>query len=700
MNIRREILVRVYIVFTLVVLLAVAIIVQTFKVQKIEGNHWRSMAKELTTAYKTIEAVRGNIYADNGKLLATSLPIYEVRMDVNSDPLTDKIFYRKVDSLSRCLSFFYKDKSVSQYNRELVNARKNGERYHLIRKNVSYGDLKVMKTWPMFRNGRYKGGMIVEQVNKRIKPYQSLASRTVGYVKESVQPVGIEGAFDNQLGGTEGKRLMQRISGGIWMPINDENEIEPEDGKDIITTLNINLQDVAEHALLEQLINLKAEHGCAVVMEVATGEIKAIANLGRDSTNNTYYEKYNYAFGESIEPGSTFKLASVLALLEDGYVKITDTIDLEEGKKQYYDKILRDDKEGKYGKVTIKQAFEISSNVGISKIINEHYSKNPQQFINHLKNFHLFEKTGLPISGEGEPYLKSLEDKAWSGITLPWMSIGYEVKLTPLQILTFYNAVANDGIMVKPLLVKEIRYRGDLVKSFFPEIVDGAVCSASSLELAKGLLEGVVENGTAANLKTSSYKIAGKTGTAKIADEVYDYKKNVSYQASFVGYFPANNPKYSCIVVIKGPSNKIFYGNLVAGPIFKEIAEKVFAMDTDMHELIADNANGQKEIPYAKAGNKVDVKLVYNELGVPYNDSNDASWVATRKNRDSIEFVEREIISNLVPDVVGMGLKDALFLLENSGLHVRIYGKGKVRKQSLMAGIKVQKGKQITIDLS
>ena len=701
MNIKNQILTRVYVAFFIICLLGLCVIVKTVKIQRFEGDHWLSMAKELTTSYKNIEAVRGNIYAENGMLMATSLPIYEVRMDVNSNALDEDVFTEKIDSLAYCLSNFFNDKSPGEYSRELITARKNGERYHLIRKKISYPQLKVMKTWPLFRMGRFKGGFIVEQKNKRVKPFKALAARTIGYVREGIQPVGIEGAFDEHLAGVGGKRLMQRISGGIWMPINDENEIDPQDGKDILTTININLQDVAEQALLEQLVKYRADHGCVVLMEVKTGEIKAVANLGCDSIGGGFYEKYNYAIGEATEPGSTFKLASIMAALEDGYIKTSDTIDVEKGRKQYYDKVLKDDKEGKYDKITIKKAFEISSNVGLSKIVNENYAKNPQAFIDHLKRFHLDQKTGIPIAGEGEPYIRDPGSTNWSGITLPWMSIGYEVKLTPLQILTFYNTIANNGKMVKPLLVKEIRSRGEVIKSFETEVIDEAICSKEVIDQVKPLLEGVVENGTAANLKTSSYKIAGKTGTAKIADQVHGYKKNVTYQASFVGYFPAQNPKYSCIVVIKGPSNRIFYGNLVAGPIFKEIAEKIFAMDVDMHELIVSSKEEDgKKIPYAKAGNKSDVKLVYNELGIPIQDSNESNWIITRKTRDSIEFVERVIIPNLVPNVIGMGLKDALYLLENSGLIVEVKGYGKVRKQSLKIGSRIIKGKDIKIDLS
>lgn len=701
MSTKIQIVWRIYMAYLLVTVLAIAIFIQTVNIQTLEGAYWRNMADSLTTGFKNIEAMRGNIYSDDGSLISTSLPIYEVRFDVNSSSLSDKLFYGNIDSLAICLSNYFNDKSHNNYRRDLINARVNNCRYYLIRKNLSYTDLKIMKTWPIFRLGQYKGGFIVEQKSKRVQPFKLLASRTIGYVRETVHPVGIEGAYNKHLRGVSGKRLMQKISGGVWIPINDDNELDPQDGKDIISTINVNLQDVAENALLKQLIIHNADHGCVVLMEVATGEIKAIANLGRDTISNQYSEKYNYAVGESTEPGSTFKLASMLALLEDDYVQLTDTIDIEGGVKQYFDKEMRDSKIGEYDKLTVQEAFEFSSNVGISKIMVEKYAQNPQKFINRLKKIGLAKPTGITITGEGIPSIKDPKEKDWSGVTLPWTSIGYEVLFTPLQILTLYNAIANNGWMVKPMLVKEIIYRGETINSFHTELLNNnKICSPSTLKILQYLLEGVVEKGTAKNLKAASYKIAGKTGTAKFADKLHGYMKNVTYQSSFVGYFPADKPKYSCIVVVNAPSNNVYYGNVVAGPIFKEIADKVFAADLNMNELLVDNSDKKTtRLLNAKTGNRLDICTIYNTIGVSVVSNGETEWVSAKAQGASVELVERKIIENLVPNVTGMGLKDAIYLLENSGLKVNVIGSGIVRKQSLKVGTKVMNGREIIIEL-
>ncbi|MBL4655525.1 MAG: penicillin-binding protein 2, partial [Bacteroidia bacterium] len=517
MEIKKDILWRVYVVYFMICVLGLGIIYKVFVIQALEGEMWRARAESLTTAYINIEAVRGNVYSDDGSLLATSIPTFEIRMDVNTDALTDEIFYKNIDSLAYRLAKLFKTpssgrspKTEKEYRRELITARKEGKRYHLIKRNVNYNDLKELKKFPLFRLGRFKGGFIYIQKNRRKKPFKLLASRTIGYEREGVRPVGLEGAYSKHLKGVGGKRLMQKISGGVWKPINDANEIEPQDGSDIITTIDINIQDVAEHALKKQLENNDADHGCVVLMEVKTGEIKAIANL-KKSVSGGYHEGYNYAVGESTEPGSTFKLAALIAALEDAHVDLDDTIDTQNGAIDYYDRTIRDSHRGGYGKITAQKVFEVSSNVGISKIITESYSKDPQKFIDRLYKMNLNEKLGLDIAGEGRPKIKNPKDKDWSGVSLAFMSIGYEVKLTPMQILTFYNAVANGGKMVKPLFVKEIHKRGKLKMIYKTEVINESICSKATIEKVKKMLEGVILRGTAKNLATATYKIAGKT---------------------------------------------------------------------------------------------------------------------------------------------------------------------------------------------
>ena len=696
MGIKRHLLWRVYLAFGFICLAGFAIMFQSFHIQMVEGEYWRAMADSLTTGYRSIEPERGNIKTEDDRLLATSIPFFEIRMDANSDALTSEAFYSNVANLARAMSEHFMDLSPLEYKRKLVNARESGERYLLIRRKVTYPELQKIKQWPLFRLGKFKGGLIVVQQNKRLIPFRMLAHRTIGYVREGVQPVGLEGAFDHVLAGVHGKRLMQRIAGGVWIPLNDDNEIEPIRGKDIICTIDINIQDIAEHALLKSLEKHHADHGCVVVMEARTGKIKAIANLGQNEDGD-FWENYNFAVGESSEHGSTFKLASLLALLKDDMVDVTDLIDLEKGIKKYYNETIKDSESHELREVTVQEAFERSSNVGISKLINEYYSKKPGEFIKHLRKLRLHEKCGIEIQGEAKPFIKTPQHKDWSGVSLPFMSIGYEVKVTPLQLLTLYNAVANNGTMMKPYLISEIREFGQTSERFDPVVLQKKICSKTTLTKIKSLLEGVVERGTAKNIRSDKYRIAGKTGTAKIADAKHGYRK--VYQSSFAGYFPAENPMYSCIVVISEPRSGAYYGSSVAAPVFKEISDKVFANSINMHRPVNEGDSTSPEIPYAKAGHIHDIMQVYDKLNVPYQTQPNIQWVYSSKNDSTMELKERKIIKGLVPDVTGMGLKSALHLLGNMGLNVTVAGKGRVKRQSLKIGTRVNKGDNIRIEL-
>lgn len=702
MNIKKDILWRSYLTFVCIALFAVVIVVYMFKLQFVEGHKWRQLADSLSTDYQTIEAVRGNIYACDGSLLATSIPIYDIRFDTRASALTNEVFSGGVDSLALMLSLTFKDKSARDYKRTLVNARKRGERYFLLKRKVTYVQMKAMKSWPLFRYGKYKGGFVATERTRRQKPFQLLAERTIGYNVEGVAPVGLEGSFNDVLSGNSGKRLMQKVSGGVWVPINDENEIEPENGKDIISTIDVNIQDVAEEALYNTLVSNNAQYGTAVLMEVATGEIKAIANLTKVS-DGVYQEKYNYAIGLSAEPGSTMKLASMIALLEDGYVKPTDSVDTEGGQKRYFDRMMKDAEEGGHGRVSVQHAFEVSSNVGISKMVYSNYSKQAQKFIDHLKKLHLNEQLGLQVTGEGKPHIKNPSDKDWYGTTLPWTSIGYEAHITPLQMLTLYNAVANNGVMVKPLLVKEIQQVGRTIKKYETEIIDEKICSESTLKAVRAMMEGVVERGTAKNLKNPYYTVAGKTGTAQIADAKRGYSK--VYQATFCGYFPADKPRYTCIVIVNSPSNGIYYGSLVAGPVFKAIADQVYSGSINMHPgMEAEVTEFADIIPATKAGSAQDLKLVLNKLSISNvltgAEEDEAEFVSPLRKDKSLELKKQKITNNLVPNVSGMGLKDAIYLLENAGLRVQCKGAGKVKYQSQVPGARIMKGSTIVIELS
>jgi cell division protein FtsI (penicillin-binding protein 3) len=701
MVVKKEILFRAGLVYVGFLLFGIAIIARILFIQMVEGDKLRKKTKELTLKNFTIDPARGDILATDGRLLATSIPSYEIRMDMRARGLTDEAFKDNIDSLSLCLSKLFKDKTKSTYRNNLLKAYRDGDQYYLIKRKVDYVTLKKLKQFPLFRLGRNKSGLVEEQENVRFLPNYSLASRTIGYISKGTSYVGIEGSFNEYLKGTQGIRFMQRLSGGAWMPVYDNNEVDPKDGYDITTTIDINLQDVAESALRKQLGKSNAHHGCAILMEVETGEIKAIANLGKDKSG-AYTEILNYAISECTEPGSTFKLASMIAAFEDGYIQMDDTVDTRHGSIKYHGEELKDSHEKGYGKISVKRAFELSSNVGISYLINKYYEKKPRQFVDRLYAMKLNNSLNLDIKGEGKPEIKYPGDKTWSGISLPWMSIGYETRLAPIHTLTFYNAIANNGKMIKPHFVKEITYHGKKIKEFGTDVIESSICSNATLKKVREMLEGVVDSGTAKNLKNKNYKIAGKTGTAQIAKLKNGYKKDgvTAYQASFVGYFPADNPKYTCIVVINSPSNSVYYGNLVAGPVFKEIADKVYATSLNMQPALKVGSQ-MADIPFTKTGLKPELDYILNKLDIEVVDNNIKSdWVSTKKEDLKIKYNNRTIIKNLVPNVVDMGLRDAMFLLENAGLRVIVRGSGKVVHQSITPGVRVKHGDYIVLDMS
>jgi len=698
----KEMMNRSYVVYFAMALVGVSIIAKVLFIQFVEGSFWREKAENLTTVYRDIDAVRGNIYSDDGSMLATSVPIYEVRMDLNADGLTDETFNENIDSLSIKLSELFKDQSPLEWKRQLVAGRQNGERYHLIKRRVKFHQMKALREFPIFKLGKFKGGLIVLQQNRRERPFRMLAARTIGYDREGVAPVGLEGAYRKELAGVSGKRLMQKISGGLWMPINDENEIEPMDGYDIHTTINLNIQDVAENALLDQLKRHDAHHGCVILMEVETGEIKAIANLSKDNDGD-YYEYYNYAIGESAEPGSTFKLPSLVVALEDGYIKLNDSIDAGNGSAEFHGETMRDSKEGGHGKVSVEEAFAVSSNIGVMRIIEKYYANEPAKFINGLRRMNLGDSIGIEIAGEGAPLIKDPSDKSWSLISYLWTSIGYEVKMTPLQILTFYNAIANNGKMMKPIFVKRITDKSSVIREVDPQVINPRICSEKTVKQAQKLLEAVVKEGTATNLKNANYTIAGKTGTARVAESSAGYGTKITYQASFAGYFPADNPKYSCIVVVNAPNRSVYYASHVAGPIFAEIADKVYATSINIHDELEPSTDftSLTKIPVSKSGMQNDLNNVFEELNVKVESSNaENKWVVTQTGTDKVEMGRRTIVENLVPNVKGMSAQDAVFILENAGLKVKLRGSGMIKSQSIIPGANIHRGQEIILELS
>lgn len=693
---------RVYLLYLGIFLMGLAIVGKAAYIQFAEGPALIAKAQEQELKFFSIEANRGNIYDAGGNLLATSVPIFEIRMDVASTLIPEQLFKEKVDSLALSLSRLFGDRSKYQYKLGLQTARKNGNRYYLLKRKVTYAQLKEIRKFPILRRGKYRGGLIVIQKTRRKMPFGMLAMRTIGYEnKEQNLFVGLEGAYNDVLEGINGKQLRRRISNGDWIPVHGENEVEPSDGQDIITTIDINIQDVAENALIEHLKEHQAYQGCAILMEVQTGHIKAIANLRLDEESGEYAESYNYAIANGIEPGSTFKLPTIISLMEDGKVSLSDTIDIGDGWCTYSGETMKDVKKIRDGRITIREAFEKSSNVGISQITYEAYKEDPSSYVNRLYSMSLNKPLGLEIPGEGVPLIKHPDSTRhyWSAITLPWMSIGYELHITPMQTLAFYNAIANNGLMVKPMLVKEVRQAGRVIESFETEVINPSVCSPATIDSARSLLEGVVERGTAQNLRNKHYKVAGKTGTAQVADENKGYS-NRSYNASFVGYFPADNPKYSCIVVVNDPARGKYYGGSVAAPVFREIADKVYATQLDIYR------ETEKEIknlntPPVMYGRYEDLIWLCEELEVPVSpESEAAEWVVNFREEDGLRFAPRRIREEQVPNLVGMNVRDAVYIMEKLGLTASFEGFGKVSSQSIAPGTAVTPGEKITLNLS
>jgi len=686
---------RAVLIYLVMILLSIGVVSRTIYTQVFESSKW-SAEKYKIIKTEVVNAPRGNIYSDDYSLLATSIPEYEVHWD--SKMVSKSFFNKNIDELSSKLSDLFKDKTAAEYQRLLRSYKSKGTQYGLIRRKVDYNQLKLLKTFPIFEENRLISGFIYSQTNKRQKPFKRLAERTIGYDRKNSKSVGLEGAFNFYLKGQDGEVLKQKLAGNEWMPVR---EIESKPGKDIVTTLNIRFQDIAENALENCLVRHDADYGSLVLMEVQTGEIKAIVNLKKNE-DETLIEDYNYAIAELSDPGSTFKLASLIAGLEDGFFKTKDSVNTYNGIHQFYDRFMNDTKKGGYGKLSLADAFVKSSNVGISKLVVEYYSKNPAQFVDRLYSMGLNEPLDILISGESSPnILHPKGNKSnWSGTTLPWMSIGYGIEMTPLQILSFYAAIANDGKRMRPFFVKSIQENGKIEKEIKPQVINPSICSKTTIDIVKEMMLNVVENGTAENLKNDKYKIAGKTGTAQLLIEgIYSKQR---HQSSFVGYFPADQPKYACIVVVKDPKKNGFYGGEVAGPVFKELADYVFANDLS---LIETNKQYAEQTPISKDGNKAKLQEVYKAIEVKTNAQEiQSDWVLTYAKEDRIELktrnIEDDIVKNKMPNLVGMPIQDVLFLLENYGLDVMFSGRGAVKSQSITKGSRIQKGQKIFLELS
>ena len=688
MNIKRSIVIRVRMIFILVALAACAIPYKVAVVQLVEGEKWKAKAEQVNFQYREVPATRGNIYAADGSLLATSLPFYQVAIDPTV--VDDEKFKEGIDSLATLLAAFYKDKSATAYKRMIQDARSNQKRYLMVnRRQINYQDMQTLRSWPIFKEGRIEGGVIFEKIERRYQPFSSLASRTLGTLNQDGVGSGIEYSFNKQLKGQNGKALFQRLSGGVWKPLFDVDDVKPLDGYDIQTTLDVTIQDVAETALRNRLKETDAAFGSVIVMEVATGHVKAISNLQRNATGTGYVESYNYAVGDmgSVEPGSTFKLLSMLALLEENKISPNDMIETGNGVYRFYGQPMYDAKNGGYGTITIRQAFEKSSNVAISKLVDRHFGSSPSKFLAYVDKVGLAQPLNLQLIGEGKPFFKKPGTSTWYGTSLPWISIGYESKLNPIHTLTLYNAVANGGKMVKPLFVKSVSNGAQILETFEPVVIRDAIASPKTITQLQELLLGVVENGTARNIKNPNYKIAGKTGTAqKIIDGSY---KEI-YYTSFAGYFPADRPKYSMVVVIDSPKGVAVFGGDVSAPVFKEIADKIFAKDLDLNvvnqtKILPSVAPGSK-FPYVASGKGEELQGIFEYLKLPLKSPTQEDWVVASSLAGQVHLQQTETENAVVPNVSRMSLRDALYLLENKGLKVNFNGKGKVISQSISPG--------------
>lgn len=681
-------------------------------IQQIQGTHWINEAKKDQQKFVEIDAERGTIYSEDGSMLSTSIPFFNIYIDFMAEGLREKNgkrFRDNVDSLSSSLADYFKDRSSSEYKQLLQQGYRKKDRYFLFKKNLSFQQYKELRTMPLIRQGRDKSGFIPEVKDKRLNPFGLLANRTIGLSREYIDSegkmkntnVGLEKTYDTVLKGEIGKRLMRKVAAGVFVPV-DGSEIEPQNGKDIITTLDVNIQDIAETALMKTLTTNDCEYGTCLVMEVKTGKIKAIANLGR-RPDGSYYEDMNYAIRAS-EPGSTFKLATMLALLEDKYIALNHRVNLEGGTWQVNGRTVYDSENHGYD-VSIKEAFEMSSNVGMAKLVMAYYSKKPTQFVDHLKKMRFHEYSGIDLLGETTPIVKTPKSKTWSATSLPWMSFGYEVLVSPLQTLMLYNAIANDGKMMKPYLVNAIKENGLVVRENQPEVLEQAVCSEQTLRLLQECLKGVCNDphGTGFSLfKGAPYSVAGKTGTSLIANGNRGYADHI-YQSSFAGYFPADNPQYSCIVVVKNkPFAPVYYGAKIAGPVFKELADKLYALNADKDRKAPQSIPVKKDSSYyLYAGAAEDMQQVMSTLQWKYRDSVGAhEW--TRLYAANYEPVlnGQPVSKKNMPDVRGMGLKDALFLLENMQAKVIVRGRGKVKTQSVTPGAAFTKNQPVIIELN
>lgn len=709
MEIKKDILWRVYLCFIGIVVLAVLVMGKATIIQRFQGEHWRSMSDSMHQKIVELKAERGTIFSEDGQMLSTSLPQFDIYMDFMADGLRDKdgkVYKQYIDSFAIRMADYYGDKTAKEYRKEFDEAYKKGSRYYSLKKKISFEDYKALREFPLIKLGKNKSGIIVEETSKRIAPFGLLANRTIGLSREYINSdgkvkkmnVGLEMSYDSLLDGQNGKRVVRFIRGGA-VPV-EGFQVEPENGKDIFTTIDVNIQDVAENALMKMVQQVQAEYGTAIVMETKTGKLRAIANLGRTSKDTSYWERDNYALRVT-EPGSTIKLVTFLAALDKGSSKSGDLFDVGgSGRMQVGPRIITDAHVMHPTVMTVEQLIAHSSNVGMGKMALKGFGSEPTEFKKYLEKYHLDKKSTIDLAAVPAPRIAPLAKDHGGLMNLLTMSFGYALQVSPIQTLTLYNAIANNGVMVSPYLVNAVKNKGVLIKQMQPKILEQEVCKPATLEAAKKALELTITEGSGKNVfKDMPFMVAGKTGTAKIADEGISYGHGI-YQASFVGYFPAQSPQYSCIVLLRTRAGSgLYYGGQLAAPVFREIATKVYSMYVDRktpksYEGTVDSTT------YFYAGSANAIKNVMSMLNIPFVDSiQQSQWVNMYAKNYKPVIKNNLVKDKLMPNVRGMGLRDAIRLLEPMGLRVAVNGNGKVAGQSIAAGSPFAKGQVVTLSL-
>lgn len=708
LEVKRDILWRVYLSFLGMVVLSLLILGKAVYIQRFQGEYWRSKNDSIRQKIQDLDAERGTIYSEDGLMISTSMPQFDIYMDFEADGLRDKngkVFHENIDSFCIALSGYFGDKSSAQYKKELLAAYKLKSRYYSLRKKLTFEDYKTFRTFPLARLGRNKSGVIVEEYTRRVAPFGLLANRTIGLSREHIasngkikkQNVGLEKSYDSLLTGQKGQRLVRYIAGGA-VPV-EGFQVEPENGKDLYTTLDVNIQDITQQALLKMMQQSEAQYGTCIVMETATGKIKAMANLGR-RPDGSYWEDDNYALRVA-EPGSTIKLATLLAVLDKGSSTMDEMVEVgSAGRMQVGPRIVKDAERSPRAVMTVKDCFAHSSNVGMSKLALKAFGKDPKELKEYLHRYRLDARSPIDLSNIPAPQLTSFEKGHGGLMNMLTMSFGYAIQVSPMQTLTLYNAIANDGKMMKPYLVTSIRSNGNIIREFQPEVLEQNICKPEVAKAAREAMEEVVISGTAAKaFKGMPFPVAGKTGTAHVADGNIKYSHGI-YHASFVGYFPADKPLYSCIVMVRTkPRAAIHYGGLLGAPVFREIATKLYAMYSEQKHP-GRYAIKKDSSSYFYAGSTDNIKNVLGTFGIRYADSvQQGKWASVYAGNSGPVIRVNPVRDRLMPNVKGMGLKDALLLLESMGLKVSVNGKGKVAAQSVAPGTTLAKGITVVLDL-